>query len=38
MTPLHEELHIKINIEHDYTPNVFLFQFLNEVEAKKRKL
>ena len=29
MTPLHEELHNKINIEHSYTSNVFLFQFLN---------
>ena len=35
MTPLHGELYNKINIELDYTPNVFLFQFLNGGSEEK---
>ena len=36
MNPLHEELHNKMNIEHNHTLNILHFSFLM-VEAKKRK-
>ena len=28
MTPLHEELHNKLKVNHDYVPNTLLFQLL----------
>ena len=36
MTPQHEELHNKINIEHNYIPNIFIFQFLNGVSEEEK--